>query len=67
MRGGVGVRPVEIAEHHVFAGADAPGDRLTDRSCADDDDHFAHDLLMTSRMVTRCASGPMTLPTMRGP
>ena len=33
-----GVLEVQVGEHDVLAGADAPGDRLADRSGADDDD-----------------------------
>ena len=75
LRGGVGVRLVEVGEHDVLAGADPPGDGLADRAGADDDDDVAHDVLLavllvsrgTRRMVTSAASGPTTVPTIRGP
>ena len=37
---GVGVLDAQVGEHDVLAGADSPGDRLTDRAGADDDDDF---------------------------
>jgi hypothetical protein len=35
---GVGVRLAQVGQHDMLAGADAPGDRLSDRSRSDDDD-----------------------------
>ena len=42
LRRGVGVLMVQVGQHDVLAGAHAPGDRLTDRSCSDDDNDLAH-------------------------
>jgi len=44
---GVGVRVVQVGQDEVLAGADAPGDRLTDRPCSDNDDDLAHEELLT--------------------
>ena len=47
LRRGVGVLVAQVGQHDMLAGADAPGDRLTDRSCSDDDDDLAHEELLT--------------------
>ena len=68
--GGLGVGLAQVGQHDVLAGADAPGDGLADRPGADDDDDVAHDVLplvLSRRMVTGRASGPVTWPTGPGP
>lgn len=65
--GCVGVGLLEVGEHDVFAGADAPGDCLPDRARSDDDDDSAHAVLLSRRMVMGWASGPVTWLTGPGP
>src|SRR5512135_2463195 len=65
--GGVGVALAQVGQHDVPAGADAPRDRLPDRTWSDDDDDFAHGPLLTRRTVTSWASGPVTWSTGSGP
>ena len=66
----LGVGLAQVGEHDVLAGADAPGDGLADQARSDDDDDVAHELLplvLSRRMVTGRASGPVTWPTGPGP
>jgi len=53
-----GVLVVQVSQHDVFPGANAPGDCLTDRSCSDDDDDFAHGELLTCGARRRTAQNP---------
>jgi hypothetical protein len=50
--GGGGVLAVQVGQHDVLAGADAPRDRLTDRACSDNDNDVAHGQLLARRYLT---------------
>ena len=48
---GVGVPGTEVADQDVLAGADTTRNRLSDRSCADEDDDVAHDALISLTLI----------------
>ena len=50
---GVGVLFMEVCEHDLLAGADPPGDGLTDRSDSDDDDDFTHGELLQAGLLRK--------------
>jgi hypothetical protein len=47
LRRTVGVPAVQVGQHDLLTGANAPGDRLTDRPCSDNDNDFTHGELLT--------------------